>query len=146
MTTYDGDRQRPRRALATDDGDFPSRADHAKLMGELDALTALAWAGAILDELALDAGVPDTLASLLPNIERGDDGDGFRARFALRPASVLRNHLDLYYRAHWHVRDGLRARRGPAPLDAHRIMDRRRALEWICDAALEDWDDTPDQT
>jgi Domain of unknown function (DUF4272) len=87
-----------------------------------------------------------TLASLLPNLQRDEDGIGFRDSFELRPAVELCSMLDLYYRAHWYARDGqLRAyATGAFNLDV--ILERRKALEWLNDNETEDWDATEAST
>jgi hypothetical protein len=54
--------------------------------------------------------------------------------------------LDLYYRAHWYARDGLLNGYATEPFNLDVIMERRRALEWISDRNLADWEDAPEDT
>ena len=68
------------------------------------------------------------------------------AGFALRPAEEIHAMLDLYYRAHWYARDGRLNGYPTGAFDLDRIMERRRALEWISDRTLADWADTPEDT
>jgi hypothetical protein len=54
--------------------------------------------------------------------------------------------LDLYYRAHWYVVDGHLHRYDTGDFDLDIIMERRKALEWIGDPTVEDWDYTDAST
>jgi hypothetical protein len=88
----------------------------------------------------------ENLASLVPNIKQNEDGHKFHATFALRPFPELFQMLDLYFRAHWYARDGQLNGYATGVFDPDIIMERRKALEWIADRNLEDWDEAPDST
>ena len=112
----------------------------------VEALWAMAWAGQLVPDLPVDRPVGDVLASLLPQIRRDEGAAAFRRAFQLRPTEALFGMLDLYYRAHWYARDGRLNGRPTAPFDLDVIMERRKALEWLNDRTIEDWDDTPEDT
>lgn len=112
----------------------------------VEALWAMVWAGQLTEDLAINQPVGGHLASLLPNLQVNEDGSGFRRRFRLRPFEEIYSMLDLYYRAHWYARDGQLNHYSTEPFNLDVIMERRRALEWISDRQLADWEDTPDNT
>lgn len=112
----------------------------------IEALWAMVWAGQLTEDLALDEHVGGNLASLLPNLQLNEDGYSFRRRFLLRPFEEIYGMLDLYYRAHWYARDGQLNNYSTEPFNLDVIMERRRALEWISDRKLADWEDAPDNT
>jgi hypothetical protein len=130
--------------------DAPSRGlsdqDRTNLYWYLEALWALVWAGGLIPELPIEKPVGDNLASLLPDIEQGQMADGFRAGFVLRPFGEIFQTLDLYFRAHWYARDGQLNGYSTGVFDLDIIMERRRALEWIADRTIEDWDEVPEST
>jgi len=49
--------------------------------------------------------------------------------------------LDLYYRAHWYAREGSLKGFSTGVFNLDIIVERRKALEWISDSKIEDWDD-----
>jgi hypothetical protein len=112
----------------------------------IEAIWALAWAGSLVDELSVIEPVSPDLAKFLPDIENGEDSSALRGRFRLRPTEELFGMLDLYFRAHWYARDGHLNRYSTVPFDLDVIMERRKALEWVADRDIEDWDDTPECT
>lgn len=112
----------------------------------VEALWAMVWAGRLTEDLAVDQRVGGNLASLLPNLQVNEDASSFRRRFVLRPFEEIHRMLDLYYRAHWYARDGQLNNYSTEPFNPDVIMERRRALEWISDSKLADWEDTPDGT
>ena len=123
-----------------------SEEELSTLGWSMEALWALVWAGGLIDALRVEQPIGDNLAALLPNIQRNEDTSSFRRRFALRPAEEIYAMLDLYYRAHWYARDGQLNGYATGAFDLGRIMERRRALEWISDRTLADWADTPEDT
>ena len=123
-----------------------SEEELSSLGWSMEALWALVWAGGLIEALRVDRPVGDNLAALLPNLQRNEDASSFRSRFALRPAEEIHAMLDLYYRAHWYARDGRLNGYPTGAFDLDRIMERRRALEWLSDRTLADWADTPEDT
>ncbi len=112
----------------------------------IEALWALVWAGQLTEDLSINQPVGGDLASLLPDLQVNEDGSSFRRRFLLRPFDEIYSMLDLHYRAHWYARDGQLNNYSTEPFNLDVIMERRRALEWISDHKLADWEDTPDST
>ena len=111
----------------------------------IESLWALMWAGGITDALPFDKGVPNHMATLVPNLQRGEDSSAFTSKFVLRPEEDLFKMLDLYFRCHWFARsEDTQGRSHPSfpyPIIAHR----RRSLEWLFDPKC-DWDDVPMST
>jgi Domain of unknown function (DUF4272) len=112
----------------------------------IEALWAMVWAGQLVENLAVDQSVGDNLASLLPNLQLKEDASSFRRRFALRPFEQIYRMLDLYFRAHWYARNGHLNGYSTEPFNLDVIMERRRALEWISDGTISDWEETPEDT
>jgi hypothetical protein len=123
-----------------------SEQDRTNLYWYLESLWALVWAGQVVQDLPINQRVGEGLASLLPDIKIGEDGRRFRDSFVLRPFGELFEMLDLYYRAHWYARDGHLNGYPTGVFDLDVIMERRRALEWICNRTVPDWDQTEDST
>jgi hypothetical protein len=123
-----------------------SEQDRTSLYWYLESLWALVWAGQLVQELPINHRVGEALATLLPDIKIGEDGRRFRQSFVLRPFRELFEMLDLYYRAHWYARDGHLNGHPTGVFDLDVIMERRKALEWICDRGVPDWDETEDST
>ena len=111
----------------------------------IESLWALMWTGGVADSLPFDRGIPNHMSTLVPNLQKGEDGRAFAARFQVRPEDELFAMLDLYYRCHWFARSESMAGRShpsfPYPVIAHR----RRSLEWLFDPEC-DWDDVPMST
>ncbi|MCU0486762.1 MAG: DUF4272 domain-containing protein [Anaerolineales bacterium] len=137
---------RQERALLARRRELLSEEELSSLGWSMEALWALVWAGGLIEALCIERPVGDILASLLPDIHINEDASSFRSRFALRPAEQIHAMLDLYYRAHWYARDGRLKGYPTGAFDLDRIMERRRALEWLSDRSLEDWADTPEDT
>jgi Domain of unknown function (DUF4272) len=123
-----------------------SEQEKIDLYWYLESLWTLVWAGGLIPDIPIAEPVGDHLASLLPNLQVGETGARFRAGFALRPFDQIYQMLDLYYRAHWYARDGQLRGYDTGVFDIDVIMERRKALEWICDRQVADWDEAPDHT
>jgi hypothetical protein len=117
--------------------------DRSDLFWYIEALWAFAWMGCLIPDLRIENRVGDNLASLLPKLQNNEPPNEFRRRFSLRPFAELYAKLDLYYRAHWYAREGQLRGFDTGKFSADVIVERRKALEWVCDTAVADWDDTP---
>jgi Domain of unknown function (DUF4272) len=133
------------RALVAGDEELGEQ-EGTDLRWYIEALWALAWAGSLIADIPVGQSAGAGLARLMPDLQVGERAAGFRARFAPRPYVELFAMLDFYYRAHWYARNGLREGTSTAPFDLDTIMERRKALEWACDADIADWDETPADT
>lgn len=109
------------------------------LQWSLEALWALMWAGSLVPDLPIDSHVPDTMATLVPNLEKNEGGSKFTQKMRLRPHAQLYQMLDLYYRAHWYTEDGRINGYPTGSIISDIVMERRKALEWLLDASS-DWD------
>ncbi len=123
-----------------------SQQEKVDLYWYMESLWTLVWAGALIPDIPIAQPVGDDLASLLPNLQIGENAARFRGGFSLRPFHETYQMLDLYYRAHWYARDGQLRGYDTGVFDIDVIMERRKALEWICDRQVADWDETPDHT
>jgi len=105
----------------------------------IEALWTLVWAGQLIDDLPFDEGVGNVLASLCPALQRNEDGSSFFKKMRLRSRDDLFRMLDLYYRLHWWTRNSQLTGKDTGVVRLDIIMERRKALEWVMDAAC-DWD------
>ena len=114
----------------------------ADLAWSVEALWALIWAGSLTPDLPIDTHVPNTLATIVPNLQKNESGAPFAAKMRLRPYAELYPMLDLYFRAHW-ATENVRLHGGSSGrISGDIIMERRKALEWLIDNST-DWDDIP---
>ncbi len=104
-----------------------------------EAIYALLWAGGLVPGLPLDENYPASMLEILPNVERDESGRDLQRRVRVRPEAELIAMLDLYYCAHWYARDGGLNGYDTGLFDMGRIMERRKALEWLLDPSS-DWD------
>lgn len=105
-----------------------------------EAIYALAWAGGLMPDLPIEQPHPRELLDVLPNVEQGQSGHSVVRRVKLRPYAELFGMRDLYYRAHWYTRDGGLNSYDTGVFDGGRVMERRKALEWLLDATTL-WDE-----
>jgi hypothetical protein len=113
--------------------------EQANLFWYIEALWALAWAGGLIDELPFDKPVGNHLASLCPDLQRGEEGSKFVQRMRLRSHTELFRMLDLYYRLHWWTRSAELEGQPTGNVSGDIIMERRKAMEWVLNAQ-DDWD------
>ena len=118
-----------------------SDQDRVNLYWYIEALWALTWSGGLIPDLEIHQPVGDNLAQLMPNIQTNENSSGFQNRFQLRPETDIQAMLDLYYRAHWYAREGSLKGFSTGVFNLDIIVERRKALEWISDTHVEDWDD-----
>ncbi len=113
-----------------------SKQDQIDLDWSMDAIWAMMWAGGKHQHLTLNTFIGDTLASMAPTFHKNESATEFVQTYELLPEKRIFTELDKFYRAHWY------ARNNPNDKKVHLsvIMERRKALEWICDNSL-DWDD-----
>lgn len=97
------------------------------------------WAGSLTERLDPKEAIPDYMASLTPNLQKGEDGSKFISKMVLKPYEEMYIIRDLFYRAHWHTVHCRLNRLDPKGFHWEAIMERRRALAWIMDVE-EDWD------
>jgi hypothetical protein len=128
------------RALLQKRNEDLSEQDAANLKWSIEALWALIWAGELVADLPIDTHVPDTMAAMIPNLQRNEGGEKFSQRMHLRPFAELYQMLDLYYRTHWFTEDGRINGYETGAISGDIVMERRKALEWLLDASV-DWDD-----
>ncbi len=133
------------RLILASDGDLEEQ-ERTNLYWYIEALWAFAWAGSLIPKLNPVEPVGSNLAALLPNIRVNERGTKFRSAFRLRSPEAFLPMLDLYYRSHWYARNGQLNGYDTELFGLEVIMERPKALEWVSDSAIEDWDDTPADT
>ena len=109
------------------------------LRWSLESLWALLWVVKKIDNLDAEEHVGDNLASLVPNLQRGENNKKIDKLKNLQPELTIYTMLDYYYRLHWYcVDERLQGRQ--AALNEGQVYERRKALEWTFDRNS-DWDD-----
>ncbi|MCR5887844.1 DUF4272 domain-containing protein [Hymenobacter sp. J193] len=109
------------------------------LRWSLESLWAMMWATEMTPELVPTNWCGDDMASMLPNLEAGEDNAKMAQVQQLRPTEELYRMLDYYYRLHWYCVDE-RLHGREALVSESLVYERRKALEWIFNRA-HDWDD-----
>lgn len=110
----------------------------------LESLWALLWVTKMIDNLDAEKHVGNNLASLLPNLQQGDNNNKIERQKNLQTELSIYTMLDYYYRLHWYCVDERLYGRNPK-LNEGQIHERRRALEWVSDKNS-DWDDIEMET
>ncbi|SNC77330.1 protein of unknown function [Hymenobacter gelipurpurascens] len=108
------------------------------LRWNLESLWAMMWATQMVHELDPVKWCGDNMASLLPNLEKGEGNEKLAKVQALRPAAELYQMLDFYYRLHWYCVDE-RIHGRAATVSESLVYERRKALEWIY-SNQDEWD------
>lgn len=122
-----------------------SNDDYTNFKWLTEALWTLMWACGKVEHLEMNVGVQNTLASMLPNLQRNEPAHGFVEKLMRREYPALYEMRDLIYRVNWYAKDGHMKGYATHPIHLAVIMQRRRAIEWVCDSE-QDWDDTDKST
>ncbi|CAN7326016.1 DUF4272 domain-containing protein [Variovorax paradoxus] len=136
----DGELAPSERAILEKSGESLTEQDQTNLYWYIEALWALAWAMGKVAELPFDRSVGSELASLLPNLQKNEDGSDFLKQATLRPRPELFRMLDLYYRVHWWTRTARLHGEQSGGVSLDIVMERRKSLEWLLND-VGDWDD-----
>jgi Domain of unknown function (DUF4272) len=104
----------------------------------LESLWALMWLTKMIDDLEAEEHLGDNMASLLPNLEQGDDNSMIDCLQNMRQEIEIYTMLDYYYRLHWYCVDE-RINGRQAQLNEGQIYMRRKSLEWAFNR-LSNWD------
>ena len=123
--------------LAKEDDELKEQ-ELINLRWSLESLWAMMWATRMVQELPATEWCGDNMASLLPNLEAGDDNTKLARVASVRPAEELYQMLDYYYRLHWYCVDERLHQREPLVPESL-VYERRKALEWIFNRS-QDWD------
>ncbi|GAB3240054.1 hypothetical protein GCM10027346_33800 [Hymenobacter seoulensis] len=109
------------------------------LRWNLESLWAMMWATRMIHDLDPVKWCGDNMASLLPNLEKGQNNEKLAGLQNLRQAAELYRMLDFYYRLHWYCVD--ERIHGRAPIVSESLVyERRKALEWIYNSQYQ-WDE-----
>lgn len=117
-----------------------NQQEQINLHWTIECLWAFTWMANKHSELTLNTSIEDTLAAMFPSIENNEAVEEFINGFKLRPTSEIFSMLDYFYRAHWVARNNSLNGIKDDKVNLSIIIERRRALEWVCDSSLE-WDD-----
>ncbi|NHF61616.1 DUF4272 domain-containing protein [Flavobacteriaceae bacterium TP-CH-4] len=96
----------------------------------VEAIWTFAWIGGLHNNLTLNTGVEDSLATLIPNIAKNEPAKKFISEFKLRNQVEIFEMLDKFYRAHWFARNNKLTGKQSDKVDLDIIMERRKALEY----------------
>ena len=109
------------------------------LRWNLESLWALMWVTGFVSTLDPTEWCGDEMASLLPNLERGEGNQKLERAVTLQPLEELYRMLDYYYRLHWYCVDE-RLHGREALVNEGLVYERRKSLEWVFNRAV-DWDE-----
>ena len=115
--------------LETEYSELPEQAQ-IDIYWFVEAIWTFAWIGGLHNNLTLNTGVEDSLASLIPNIAKNEPAENFISEFKLRNQLEIFEMLDKFYRAHWFARNNNLAGKQSDKVDLDIIMERRKALEY----------------
>jgi hypothetical protein len=119
-----------------------SDQEKTNLDWSIEAIWALMWCGGKHDILTFNTSVEDTLSSMLPAFHTNENPSSFISDYKLRTKKTIFTELDKFYRVHWFSKNNSLSNIEDKQVNNSIIMERRKALEWVCDEQLE-WDDIP---
>ncbi|WP_413512834.1 DUF4272 domain-containing protein [Myroides odoratus] len=105
----------------------------------LEGLWALMWATQMIPDLDETQWNEESMASMLPNLEEGEDNAILNQIKTMHTAEELYTMLDYYFRLHWYCVDE-RLQEKEAVINEGIVYERRRALEWLLDGNS-NWDE-----
>lgn len=105
----------------------------------LEALWALMWATKMIPHLDETQWNEESMASMLPNLEEGEDNHRLQEVTTMHTTEDIYSMLDFYYRLHWYCVDE-RLKGQEAVINEGLVYERRRALEWLINKET-DWDE-----
>jgi len=117
-----------------------SEQNQTNIFWYIEAVWTFAWIGGLHNTLTLNTGVEDSLATMLPNIEKDESALTFINNYKLRSEYKIFDVLDKFYRAHWFARNNDLAGKASDKVDLDIIIERRKALEFVC-YAKDSWDE-----
>lgn len=110
-----------------------------ELRWQVEGLWALAWCAGFVDDLNFAVECSDELVTVLPDLQKNESSPAYCERIVVRDVGSIVAKCDLAYCLHWAIRDAaLRRQRPPGSLHPIRVVERRRALEWML--TRDDWD------
>lgn len=112
--------------------------EHNSLMWYLESLWAFMWSVEMIPDLDAENYVGDNMASLLPNLEKGENNEKIERLSVLKSEVEIYKMLDYYFRLHWYCVDE-RINGRQAKINEGLVYERRKSLEWIFNRA-DDWD------
>lgn len=122
-----------------------SQQQQADFVWSIEALWTLMWACGRVPALTIDSPVGNDLAGMFPNLRANESAAKFHVGLRRRSYAELYGMRDLFYRAMWYARDGSLNGYPTPGFDMDKIMERRKALEWVTDRTV-DWDNTDQST
>jgi hypothetical protein len=113
--------------------------EQANLYWYIDCVWAFLWICSLIPDIPVTRQIDNTMAALLPNLQKNEDSVKFRASARIRSREEIYRMRDLYYRAHWYSRNCQLTGASSGDFNLDSIMERRRALQWTLDRD-EEWD------
>ncbi|WP_158961391.1 DUF4272 domain-containing protein [Myroides fluvii] len=104
----------------------------------LEGLWALMWAAKMIPHLDETEWNDESMATMLPNLEEGEDNSRLNQITISRTVEDIYTQLDYYYRLHWYCVDE-RLQGKEAVINEGIVYERRRAFEWLINQET-DWD------
>jgi hypothetical protein len=99
---------------------------------QIEGMWALTWAMGIVNELNFAKDCDQGLVMLLPNLKQSEPSANFRMKANPRPLMQVTAACDLAYCLHSAIRESqITGKPTPGRLDSVRVIERRRALEWL---------------
>lgn len=117
--------------LKSNYSDLPQQSQ-IDIYWNIEAVWAFAWVGKLHNSLTFNAGVEDSLITLVPSIQKNESAREFISNFRLRGEYEVFEMLDKFYRAHWFARNNKLNGYSSEKVDLDIIMERRKALEYSC--------------
>lgn len=119
--------------------------DDLQVRWQVEGLWTLCWCASFIDELNFGTECSDELVTLLPDLQCDESAAPYYDRVLPRDSGSIIAKCDLAYCLHWAIRDAtMRRQRPPGSLHPIRVVERRRALEWMLGTV--DWDSVPMDT
>ncbi|MBK9579453.1 MAG: DUF4272 domain-containing protein [Fibrobacteres bacterium] len=104
----------------------------------IEALWALMWVGSLIKELDFAKSVLDPTVSC-PDLQKSEDAKNFKLAMKIRSENEILEMLELHHRLHCHAEECRTTGTDGKGIERNAIIERRKALEWVCDTSM-DWD------
>jgi hypothetical protein len=128
-----------KKQLSTEIEKWPEQ-ERIDLDWSIEAVWALQWVGGKHESLTFNTYVEDSLSSMLPEFHKNESAQNYIESFILLSEEKIFTELDKFYRAHWFAKNNDLTNNKNDKVHTSIIMERRKALEWVCDKSLT-WDD-----
>lgn len=109
---------------------------------QADSLFCLLWAAGLIEKMQLSEQLRSDLVSFVPDLRILESSKPYLLKMKKRSENEIFEKTDLAYNLHWAITHArLNGKPIPKPLNQITVIERRRALEWICSDC--NWDEVP---